>query len=139
MKLERLKLERSNRSWTVRGEVGKLEVKLESSSRSWKNRAVVGNVELNLEILNEVGKLNSARFFQLQRNFQTSAKLSNFKRNYPTSVGSFQLRWVLSKFGRFCPTSLGSFKFFELLVFSNCLFKLNVSHFSSQNGHFVLK
>ena len=32
MKLERLKLESSSRSWKVRGKVGKLEVKLESSS-----------------------------------------------------------------------------------------------------------
>ena len=32
MKLERLNLESSSRSWKVRGEVGKLEVNLESSS-----------------------------------------------------------------------------------------------------------
>ena len=36
MKLERLKLEKSSRSWKVCGEVGKLEVKLENATEVGK-------------------------------------------------------------------------------------------------------
>ena len=70
MKLERLKLNSSGRSWTVLTEVGKFSPKLESSHRSWKVWA-------------EVGKLS---------NFPTSdSPTSNFPTSdFPTSR-SFQL------------------------------------------------
>ena len=42
--------------------------------------------------------------------FPTSAKLSNFGRNFPSSLESFQLRSVLSNFAWSFPTSLGSFQ-----------------------------
>ena len=42
MKLERLKLEISRRSWKVLAEVGKFELKLESLDRSWKVTYEIG-------------------------------------------------------------------------------------------------
>ena len=57
MKLERLKLESSGRSWKGRAEVGKFASKMESSRRSWKAPAEVGNLGLKLESTTEVGKL----------------------------------------------------------------------------------
>ena len=44
-------------------------------------------------------------------NFQTSAKLSEFKRNFLTSLGSFQLKQKLSNF-RFSNLKLSNFSFF---------------------------
>ena len=72
-------------------------LKLESSWRSWKVRGEVGKFELSFS-------LN----FPLQQNFPTSAKLFNFERIFPTSVGFYQLCSVLSNFARFFPTSLRS-------------------------------
>ena len=70
------------RSWTV----------LSWKVRSWK-------VSLKLERAKRSWKEPS------------DMKLSNFQRNFLTSLGSFQLRWVLFNFARFFPTSLGSFQF----------------------------
>ena len=72
-KLESLKLESL-------AEVGKSQTKLERTERSWKEPIEVEKFEMKLESLG---------FAWL---FSTSAKLSNFKRNFPTSLGSFQLR-----------------------------------------------
>ena len=48
-------------------------------------------------------------------NFQTSAKLSKFKRNFLTSLGSFQLKQKLSNF-RFSNLKLSNFSFFPIAL-----------------------
>ena len=97
-------------SWKVRAEVEKFELKLETVSWSWKAWGDVVKynwsckVQLKLESTTEVGKYN-------------------WKRNFPTSLGSCHLR---SGF----PTSLASFQHKENcynLTLFNCPFQLHVS------------
>ena len=108
MKLERLKLENSRRSWKVRGEVGKLEAKLESTTEvgKWLMKLESLNwtwkYSMNLERSIEVGKINRTWKVKFKR-------VSHLQRNFPTSKEIFQLRWVLSNFAVFFPTSLSSF------------------------------
>ena len=99
-----------------KNEIGKFAPKLESSGWSWKVDDEVGKFLLNLESYNcswkDQKKLKPSNFsdnfpnsfklwtFQLQ-NFSTSAKLSNFARFFPTSLGSFQLKQKLSNFSFF--------------------------------------
>ena len=55
--------------------------------------------------------------------------LSKLNLNFPTSVRAFQLQSELSNFGPNFPTSIVpiSFRTFQLLVLSNCPFRLHVS------------
>ena len=96
---------------------------------SWKEREV-GKLRWSWKEPSEVGK-NRAKLEV--RNFPSSAKLSNFKRNFLTSLGSFQLRWVLSNFARFFPTSLGSFQLqrnFPTSDFPTWLFPTALSNYT---------
>jgi len=121
---------------------------------SWKEREVgkykVGKFRWSLKESNEVEK-NRPRLERFFWSWKVSLQLesSDWKvwmnlesSNFPTSLGSFQLRSVLSNFARFSPTSLGSFqlrltlstfsetfqlKTFQLLLLSNCSFQLHVS------------
>ena len=104
-------------SWKVPSEVRKNRMKLERTVWSWKEPSEVGKFLLKLESFPEVG---------------TQFQLSNFSTSFPTSARTFQLQSVLSNFTRFFATSLGSFQLqtFQLLVISNFLFKLHVSHWN---------
>ena len=86
-----LKLESLDWIWIIRAEVGKL-------NWTWKT-------QYSLNFQSRLKKPISARTTQLQRNFPTLAKFSNFARFFPTSLDSFQLRYNLSSLNRNFPTS----------------------------------
>ena len=66
MKLERLKLESSRRSWKVRGEVEKFELKFESSDWSWKVQLKLKSDLRSWKVSIEFGKINRSLEVQLQ-------------------------------------------------------------------------
>ena len=92
-------------------------------TRSWK--------ALSWKVRNKIGKIEVGKFWLKLENWNesTAAKLSNFARSFPTSLGSFQLRSVLSNFAPFFPTSIGSFQF-RLALSNFRLSNLKLSNFS---------
>ena len=83
-------------------------------------------------------------------NFPTVAKLSNFKRNFPTSLGSFQFQSVLSNFAwlfptsaklsnfnQFFPTSIGSFQLRSVLSNFAWLFPISAELFNFGPSNFL--
>ena len=96
MKLKRMKLQSSGRSWKVLVEVEKFVQELESSTseETFQLRSVVANF---------------ARFFSISLGyFSLRSVLSSFARFFPTSLGSFQLQQKLSNL------RLANFSFFQL-------------------------
>ena len=111
------------RSWKVR-----YDFDLESPiwnckvrAEVWKFGPKVGKYNQSWKVIDGVGK-----FWFYSLNFRSAAKLSNFRRKFPNSIGSFQPRAVLSHFSRNFPAETETFQLqtFELKTLQLLVFQL---------------